>query len=73
MKLKILVMLLLLITFSALLQGCTLNENVSSKCTYADNDLKVTDENINGAIVKVNNKYIYHNEINEVFFNSLEK
>lgn len=54
---------LLLIIFSALLHGCTLNENVSYKSAYADNNLSVKNENINGAIVKVNDKYIYHDEI----------
>lgn len=72
-KFKRFVMPLLLIIFSALLHGCTLNKNVSSKGTYADNDLKVADENINGAIVKVNDKYIYHNEINEVFLQQFGK
>ena len=73
MKFKRFVIPVLLIVFSALPYGCALNKNVSSKGTYADNDLKVTDENINGAIVKVNDKYIYHNEINEVFLQQFGK
>lgn len=44
-----------------------------NKSAYADNNLSVKNENINGAIVKVNDKYIYHDEINEIFCNSLEK
>ena len=63
MKFNRFVMPLLLIIFSALLHGCTLNENVSYKSAYADNNLSVKNENINGAIVKVNDKYIYHDEI----------
>lgn len=73
MKFKRFVIPVLLIVFSTLVYGCTLNKNVSSKGTYADNDLKVTDENINSAIVKVNDKYIYHNEINEVFLQQFGK
>lgn len=64
---------LLLIIFSALLHGCTLNENVSYKSAYADNNLSVKNENINGAIVKVNDKYIYHDEINEIFLQQFGK
>lgn len=63
MKFNRFVMPLLLIIFSALLHGCTLNENVSYKSAYADNNLSVKNENINGAIVKINDKYIYHDEI----------
>lgn len=73
MKFKRFAIPVLLIVFSALLYGCTLNKNVSSKGTYVDNDLKVTDENINNVIVKVNDKYIYHNEINEVFLQQFGK
>lgn len=38
-----------------------------NKSAYADNNLSVKNENINGAIVKVNDKYIYHDEINGNF------
>ena len=48
MKFNRFVMPLLLIIFSALLHGCTLNENVSYKSAYADNNLSVKNENING-------------------------
>ena len=73
MKFNRFVMPLLLIIFSALLHGCTLNENVSYKSAYADNNLSVKNENINGAIVKVNDKYIYHDEINEIFLQQFGK
>lgn len=73
MKFNRFVMPLLLIIFSALLHGCTLNENVSYKSAYADNNLSIKNENINGAIVKVNDKYIYHDEINEIFLQQFGK
>lgn len=70
MKFNRFVMPLLLIIFSALLHGCTLNENVSYKSAYADNNLSVKNENINGAIVKV----MINTFITMKFFcNSLEK
>ena len=73
MKFNRFVMPLLLIICSALLHGCTLSENVSYKSTYEDNNLSVKNENINGAIVKVNDEYIYHDEINEVFLQQFGK
>ena len=44
-----------------------------NKSAYADNNLSVKNENINGAIVKVNDKYIYHDEINEIFLQQFGK
>lgn len=67
MKFKRFEMSLLLIVFSVFLNGCTLNENIPSTNNCADINLSVKDQNIDNVIVKVNDKCIYHDEINDVF------
>lgn len=67
MKFKRFEMPLLLIVFSVFLHGCTLNENIPSTNNCADINLSVKDQNIDNVIVKVNDKCIYHDEINDVF------
>ena len=67
MKFKRFEMSLLLIVFSVFLHGCTLNENIPSTNNCADINLSVKDQNIDNVIVKVNDKCIYHDEINDVF------
>lgn len=67
MKFKRLEMSLLLIVFSVFLHGCTLNENIPSTNNCADINLSVKNQNIDNVIVKVNDKCIYHDEINDVF------
>ncbi|MFR7836082.1 MAG: hypothetical protein ACLU31_05670 [Ezakiella sp.] len=67
MKFKRLKMSLLLIVFSVFLHGCTLSENIPSTNNCADINLSVKDQNIDNVIVKVNDKCIYHDEINDVF------
>lgn len=67
MRFKRFEMPLLLIVFSVFLHGCTLNENIPSTNNCADINLSVKDQNIDNVIVKVNDKCIYHDEINDVF------
>lgn len=67
MKFKRFEMSLLLIVFSVFLHGCTLNESIPSTNNCADINLSVKDQNIDNVIVKVNDKCIYHDEINDVF------
>ena len=73
MKFKRFEMSLLLIVFSVFLHGCTLNENIPSTNNCADINLSVKDQNIDNVIVKVNDKCIYHDEINNVFLQQFGK
>lgn len=62
------IILLFSAMFMFLLYGCALNESNSSKENPANDKLTEKSSNISDAIVKVDDEYIYHNEIQGVFF-----